>query len=59
MLSGKGISINACKNLHNILIVDDEQNIRKTLGLFLESEGYKVRPAAVSGKRLKNAGKCL
>jgi NtrC-family two-component system response regulator AlgB len=31
------------KTLHNILIVDDEQNIRKTLGMFLESEGYKVR----------------
>ncbi len=27
----------------NILIVDDEQNIRKTLTLFLESEGHKVR----------------
>jgi len=46
MLSGKGISIKRMqKTLHNILIVDDEQNIRKTLGLFLESEGYKVRPA--------------
>jgi two-component system, NtrC family, response regulator AlgB len=26
----------------NILIVDDEQNIRKTLALYLETEGYKV-----------------
>ncbi len=25
-----------------ILIVDDEANIRKTLGMFLESEGYEV-----------------
>jgi two-component system, NtrC family, response regulator AlgB len=29
----------------NILIVDDELNIRKTLTLFLESEGHKVRSA--------------
>jgi two-component system, NtrC family, response regulator AlgB len=29
----------------NILIVDDEMNIRKTLTLFLESEGHRVRSA--------------
>ncbi len=30
----------------NILVVDDEQNIRKTLGIFLEGEGH--RPVLVS-----------
>jgi len=32
-----------CQSL-NILVVDDEVNIRKTVSMCLETEGYKVIP---------------
>jgi DNA-binding NtrC family response regulator len=42
----------------SILIVDDEKNIRRTLGLVLESEGYRVTavPSAEEGLALLDRG---
>ena len=35
-----------------ILIVDDEKNIRRTLGMILRAEGFAVTDAATIGERL-------
>ena len=40
----------------SILVVDDEPNIRKTLGITLESEGHKVISASNSKDALAEAG---
>ena len=37
----------------NILIVDDEKNIRRTLGLVLEGEGYEVSTVGSAEDGLK------
>ncbi len=44
------------KRLLSILIVDDELNIRKTLGICLESEGHKVSSASNQQDALLLAG---
>ncbi len=38
----------------NILIVDDEKNIRRTLGLVLEGEGYEVSSVGTAEEGLKH-----
>ncbi|NTW07903.1 MAG: response regulator, partial [Syntrophaceae bacterium] len=43
MIDSKTGNINIKENISlNILIVDDEINIRKTLSLCLEAEGHKI-----------------
>jgi len=39
---------------HNILIVDDEKNIRRTLGLVLEGEGYEVSSVGTAEEGLSH-----
>ena len=39
--------------LPRVLIVDDEKNIRKTLGLVLEGEGYEVSSVGTAEEGLK------
>ena len=42
-----------------ILIVDDEKNIRRTLRMVLEGEGYEVREAETGEEALRLAGEAL
>jgi two-component system, NtrC family, response regulator AlgB len=40
----------------DVLVVDDEPNIRKTLGLYLEGHGHRVRSAGSAAEALRLAG---